>query len=204
MVIGNIVMYAGSTPPEKFLECDGRAISRTTYADLFGVIGTTFGVGDGSSTFNLPNMTGRVAVGANSDYSFGSSGGEETVTLIESELPSHTHEVPVHGHENTISAATPSLSHNVTTQPAFNYSSPNGTASIQNSGDGSGSRSGTSTGTASISTNCSISDHPATDCTMTGGVTDCPAFDTESEGGNESHNNMQPYMTMLYIIYAGV
>ena len=52
---GGIVEYAGTTAPNGWLLCDGSAISRTTYADLFEVIGTTFGEGDGSTTFNLPS-----------------------------------------------------------------------------------------------------------------------------------------------------
>ena len=61
--IGTIVPFAGSTIPDGYLTCDGTAISRTTYSDLFAVIGTTYGSGDGSTTFNLPNLKGRVLVG---------------------------------------------------------------------------------------------------------------------------------------------
>ena len=61
--IGTIVPFAGSTIPDGYLTCDGTAVSRTTYSDLFAVIGTTYGAGDGSTTFNLPNLKGRVPVG---------------------------------------------------------------------------------------------------------------------------------------------
>ena len=61
--IGTITPFAGSTIPDGYLTCDGTAISRTTYSDLFAVIGTTYGSGDGSTTFNLPNLKGRVPVG---------------------------------------------------------------------------------------------------------------------------------------------
>lgn len=54
---GTVVPFAGATAPDGFLICDGSAISRTRYADLFAVIGTTYGAGDGNSTFNLPNKT---------------------------------------------------------------------------------------------------------------------------------------------------
>jgi microcystin-dependent protein len=60
---GTILAYGGSTAPTGFLLCFGQAVSRTTYAALFNVIGTTFGAGDGSTTFNLPDLRGRVAVG---------------------------------------------------------------------------------------------------------------------------------------------
>lgn len=64
---GVIHIFAGSTAPSGWLICDGSAVSRTTYADLFAVIGTTYGSGDDSTTFNLPNLKGRVAVGLDSD-----------------------------------------------------------------------------------------------------------------------------------------
>lgn len=65
-IVGEVVAYAGSSIPENFLDCDGSAKSRTTYADLFNVIGTTYGVGDGSTTFNLPNLKGVFVKGAGS------------------------------------------------------------------------------------------------------------------------------------------
>lgn len=58
-IIGAIVLYPLATPPTDHLECDGSAISRTTYADLFAVIGTAYGVGDGSTTFNIPDYRGE-------------------------------------------------------------------------------------------------------------------------------------------------
>ena len=93
---GGIMEFAGSTAPTGWLMCDGSAVSRTTYADLYAVIGTTYGTGDGSTTFNLPDLKGKVPVGYNSsDTSFdalGETGGEKTHQLSVSEMPSHTHE----------------------------------------------------------------------------------------------------------------
>jgi phage-related tail fiber protein len=57
-------MYGGASAPQGWLLCDGAAMSRTTYARLFGIIGTTFGVGDGSTTFNVPDMRESVPAGA--------------------------------------------------------------------------------------------------------------------------------------------
>ena len=80
--IGAIEMFSGSTAPEGYLFCQGQAVSRTTYAELFAAIGTTYGTGDGSTTFNLPNLKGRVAVGQDtSDTNFdvlGETGGTKT------------------------------------------------------------------------------------------------------------------------------
>jgi microcystin-dependent protein len=56
---GAILPFGGTTPPSGFLACDGSAVSRTTYVTLFGIVGTTFGAGDGSTTFNLPDLRGR-------------------------------------------------------------------------------------------------------------------------------------------------
>jgi microcystin-dependent protein len=94
--VGALDLFAGSTPPTGWLTCDGSAVSRTTYARLFAVIGTTFGVGDGSTTFNLPDLRGRVPVGSGagtglSPRTTGQTFGEETHTLTITEMPSHTH-----------------------------------------------------------------------------------------------------------------
>lgn len=93
--VGSIMQYAGEEAPDGYLLCDGTAVSRTLYAKLFAVIGTTYGAGNGSSTFNLPDLQGRVPVGQkDSNPYFGSigvNGGKETVSLAVSEIPAHTH-----------------------------------------------------------------------------------------------------------------
>lgn len=61
---GQIAMWAGTTPPNKWVLCDGRAISRSSYSTLFSRIGTTYGAGNGSTTFNIPDMRGRLGLGA--------------------------------------------------------------------------------------------------------------------------------------------
>jgi microcystin-dependent protein len=61
---GLVLPYAGYSAPTGWLLCDGSPISRTTYADLFALISTTYGAGDGSTTFNIPDMRGRAVIGA--------------------------------------------------------------------------------------------------------------------------------------------
>lgn len=72
---GAIWLWPGSTAPEGWLLCNGQAVSRTTYAGLFGVLGTAYGQGDGSTTFNVPDLTGRVPMGTNGTYPPASTGG---------------------------------------------------------------------------------------------------------------------------------
>jgi len=110
MPTGAIVMWGGSTAaPTGYLLCDGAAVSRTTYADLFAAIGTTHGAGDGSTTFNVPNLEDRFVAGAGGSYGVAGQGGSATQTttvtvqphtLTASEIPAHSHPIsdPTHGH----------------------------------------------------------------------------------------------------------
>lgn len=97
--VGTIKMWPTASAPGGTLICNGDAVSRTTYASLFSVVGTTFGAGNGSTTFNLPDYRSKVPVGydgSNSNFNaIGKTGGEETHTLSTSETPSHTHTVAV-------------------------------------------------------------------------------------------------------------
>lgn len=115
---GAISAYAGTTAPTGWLLCDGAEVSRTTYAGLFAVIGITFGNGNGSTTFDLPDMRGRVALtldnlggssanvitDSNAD-SLGGEGGVEETTLTSSHIPQHSHDdgsltIPNHSHSD--------------------------------------------------------------------------------------------------------
>ena len=108
MPCGMVAPYAGTAAPSGWLLCYGQAVSRTTYAALFATLSTTYGVGDNSTTFNLPDLRGRVVAGQDDmggssanrltgvtgsvdGDGLGNTGGEETHTLSTAEIPSHTH-----------------------------------------------------------------------------------------------------------------
>lgn len=101
--IGVGMDYFGTTAPTDWMFADGSAISRTTYAELFAIIGTTYGAGDGSTTFNLPDKRERVSVMYKENSTMGTTGatfgtmgakgGEDKHTLTTSEMPSHNHKV---------------------------------------------------------------------------------------------------------------
>ena len=101
---GTVVPWTAVSVATGFLECDGTAVSRTTYAALFAIVSTTYGVGDGSSTFNLPDLQDNIAMGKSGSKSLASTGGANTVTatgnvggstanatLSTSQLASHSH-----------------------------------------------------------------------------------------------------------------
>jgi microcystin-dependent protein len=200
MEAGIITTFAGSAPPAGWLPCDGSAVSRTDYATLFAVVGTTYGAGDGSTTFNLPDLKGRVVIGVSGTHALGSTGGSETVTLTENQLPAHSHVVPQHGHENNIAAKTPALSHSIT-QPMYKYNRPNSAGVM--GGTSKQTVRTTSTQTATRGTNVSVTAHAAAACTVDGSVTACQAFNSGSYGGGGDHNNMQPYTAVNYLISTG-
>jgi microcystin-dependent protein len=96
MPVGVVLPYGSSSAPSGWLNCQGQELHRGDYPDLFAVIGTTYGAGDGSTTFNLPNLAGRVVVGQGSgagltSRAMGATGGVEAHALNTNEMPSHTH-----------------------------------------------------------------------------------------------------------------
>lgn len=150
---GTIMAFAGSTAPDGWLLCTGGAVSRSSYASLFSVIGTTYGVGDGSTTFNLPDLRGRTIFGLDNmggtaasrltttgglsaNNTLGATGGTQTKTLDENNIPSHTHSF------TGSSATTSTDAHTHTYQDAYFAENFSG-------GTGGNARFGTSAGTDS-------------------------------------------------------
>lgn len=128
--IGEIKMWPAAAAPTRYLLCDGSVVNRVTYADLFALIGTTYGVGDNSTTFNLPNLKGKVVVGYNAAETefdaLGETGGEKTHVLTVDEMPSHNHSIMLHDSDS--GTGYPDSSGNVP-----NY---NNTTAISNTGGG--------------------------------------------------------------------
>lgn len=167
--LGTVSGFAGSTAPSGWQLCYGQAISRTQYAGLFAVTSTTYGVGDGSTTFNVPDLRGRVVAGLDdmggtdagrlsTANTLGTTTGTETITLTTAEMPSHTHTQNAHTHSQAYSNA-----------DGYTY----GGGSLNN-----------------------VVNNPTS--TTTGATT----ATNQNTGGGGAHNNMQPTMTINYIIKA--
>ena len=136
-----IVPWSSASVPSGFLECNGAAVSRSTYSALFAIISTTYGAGDGATTFNLPDLQDNVAIGKSGTKALASTGGANTVTstgnvggstanatLTTDQLASHSHPVAFNSTPSNFRiASTP-------TGPArFNQNSSSG-----NAGSGTG------------------------------------------------------------------
>lgn len=133
--VGAVNMWVTGTAPSGWLLCQGQAVSRSTYSALFSVLGTTYGAGDASTTFNLPDLRGRVPMGAGTGRNVADSADltartlgakvsdAETVTLTSAQSG-----VPAHSHANTVSGtfASSSHSHVVNNDGTFPYHSGNG------------------------------------------------------------------------------
>ena len=107
---GTIIAFAGPNAPDGWLPCDGGEVDRGDFAALFSAIGTTYGPGDNIATFNLPDLRGRVALGAGqadglSAHQVGDVAGAETHALSVAELPAHSHSITDPGHAHAPSDA---------------------------------------------------------------------------------------------------
>ena len=215
--IGSVVEWFSNTIPTNWLSCNGQAVSRTEYAELFKILGTKYGSGDGSTTFNLPNIKGKVSVGLNVDdtdfNTLGKTGGEKTHTLTIAELASHTHTFTGNPHTHTYSKSNstsgsttltvnqiPSHSHGIyaTANPGTGgigirgtFNGKEGTGqSLYDTGGITKVTGGGQGHTHSISLSTTN-----TESTTQGGT-------NSNTGSNTAHNNLQPYITSNFIIKA--
>lgn len=228
--IGLVQLWPKSTAPNSsWLVCDGSAISRTTYSDLYTVIGVTYGTGDGSTTFNLPDFRARVPVGYNSsaidDNSDGSNdrssrsiaatGGAETHELQVSELPSHTHSNSLSntGTDSVAQQTTVSDTghgHSITPNPhTHSYTDPTDTTSSGEYGleeDGYGNTSdvvpthGSNVTSTSLTVQTGNAVLNVTNPTHSHSVN--VSLTNAAVGGGGSHNIIQPFQVINYIIFA--
>lgn len=174
---GMIQMFAGSIAPRGWRFCDGSTLGRTAYSKLFAVIGTTYGAGDGSTTFNLPDFRDRMPIGAGNLYARNSSGGSKDAII-----PYHNHSV------NAVSIGS-SGGHNHTVSAKYNSDATH---------TGSGTRymasgSKTSTSMATIASGTGTHTHSV------------PAHNTNYAGtsGNATNANLPPYRGINFIICTG-
>jgi microcystin-dependent protein len=181
MPAGSIVQWPTNTAPVNWLICDGSAISRSANPSLFAAIGTTYGTGNGTTTFNLPDLRGRVSVGRDSGQTefdiLGETGGAKTHTLTTSEMPSHTHAQNSHTHTGTTS-----------TNGAHTHTYGSNTSTAAN---------GTAHGTAFNVNSYTTSSSGNHNHTFT---TDAATASNQNTGGGLAHNNLQPYIVLNYII----
>lgn len=205
---GSIITYGAAAAPTGWLLCKGTAVSRTTYATLFGIIGVIYGVGDGSTTFNLPDLQDNVAVGQSGTKVIGTTGGAATVNLQHSHtVTNHTHAGPSHTHGVALEA--PGTNAESTHTHAFSDTSSTPSASVDRTkaadlfatpaNDHTHTVSGT-TGAGSAHAH-TVNNHSHGGATGAGGT---GASGGATPGMNSQLSTTQsvqnPYLTLAYII----
>lgn len=221
---GSVIDFAGTSAPAGWLLSFGQAVSRTTYAALFAVVGTTYGIGDGSTTFNLPDLRGRVVAGKddmggssanritvpfNGD-TLGASGGAETHILTAADTPTHTHTQQgsfVSGGESANHTHTQTGTFNTDTEPAHSHAATVASFILGGNIGGGNSIGGGTSGQSSTTTAAAGShNHSVTISGQTGTIsaghthTTTISGATTSFGSGAAHNNMQPTFILNKII----
>jgi len=216
-LVGEMKMWPGAVVPPMYLVCDGSLRSRTTYAGLFAAIGTTWGAGDGSTTFALPDMRGVAPVGAGqgaglTNRVLGTKFGAETVTLTLANMAAHTHPVnvwsgndtPDHAHGGTTGAADRTMNH-------LHYVDGGNSYFVAQRLSGGGSNIATAPGSGVPGNAITTDANPSPDhlhAFNTGGANARHAHpingNTDSVGSGTAHANVQPSVAVNYIIFTGV
>lgn len=184
---GTMSPYGGSAAPEGWLLCDGSAVSRTSYPDLFTAIGTTYGVGDGATTFNLPNLTGKYLKGG----APGSSGGANSVTIAKANLPAYNLTVTDSGHSHGVS------------ETAHSHAASTGNFVLASDGSGAALGSLSASASAEATSLDNIQGQAPRTATASTGVTVNSAATgiTVSSGGSGAALNTEPaFVTAHWII----
>lgn len=204
---GMLAPFAGSSAPSGWLLCDGAAVSRSTYASLFAVVGTTYGAGNGSTTFNLPDLRGRIPVGKNAGtfVSLGGTGGVETVTLTadQSGLPAHAHPAggssgTAGGHTHTASTGSAGSHQHYYNRPSF------GTTSAANGGGTTGLYNSATFSNVNTTDSSPAPAHTHTVSIGSGGdhshgISVVVSNNTAAAAAS-AHSNLQPYIVLNWIV----
>jgi microcystin-dependent protein len=225
---GVINVWAGATAPTGWILCQGQAISRTTHASLYSALGgasSPYGQGDGTSTFNVPNLKGRIPVGLDSAQTefdaLGETGGAKTHTLTSAQMPNHTH-VPTlstdsagtptgtvervgnHDHaasSNSAGAHTHTFTDDGTGVQSVVTAVSGASYSIGIAANDAGTSQSTSSAGAHTHTiNISVAGAHTHGLTMNEMSGHTHTISIAGTGGGEAHNNLQPYIVMNYII----
>ncbi len=202
---GGIIAWPTATAPTGWLLADGSAVSRTTYAALFALIASVYGAGDGSTTFNVPNLKGRVPVGFDSGQTefdaLGETGGSKTHTLITAEIPAHLHVQDTHNHTQNPHTHLQNQHLHAVTDPTHFHSVAEG----QTDGDGTlFDKSNAADGTPAVVTDAAATGISIQNTTPTNQDTTPTNVTTvavnKNTGGGGAHQNLPPYIALNYII----
>lgn len=198
--VGGMQLWPLASPPDRWLLCNGQAVSRVTYNALFKAIGIQFGAGDGTLTFNLPDMTGRFARG--NDGTVGSTGGAATHTHTG---PAHTHSISSGG-AHTHGATTSSDGSHSHSTGEHSHANNNGSPNLADGGGDDAVAVYPSTSDSIFNDSGTSSDgaHTHTVTTDSQGSHDHGgATGSNGTGNTGSASSLPPYVNINYIIFAG-